>query len=300
MEQLRHNPRALSTTLFDRSKRFWGLALLCQAGVFGGGLSLIWVQDELWRALLTVVALVLSAASWALLRRRDAAKGSAEALLRKLDLKGSFGWELSRVETSDLLAELPRRVAKSLPPESLGEKYFASGRPKGPRRSMENLEESAWWSKHLSRYMSVYCFACAAVLLCVPVLILLVGAQAVVDVSTLSRLAQVVISVLTLVFALDVVGLALSYWDFRGQAERAEARARYLLSGGSADEVTAIKTIQEYHLARAAAPMIPTFVWKLHRAPLNELWGKYRAKYPEVGVPDKSNQSPDREKEPGD
>ncbi len=239
---------------------------------------LIWVQDERWRAVLTVAALVLSAASWALLRRRDVAKGSAEALLRKLDLKDSFGWGLSRAEISDLLAELPRRVAKALPLESLGEEYFASGQPEGALRSMENLEESAWWSKHLSRCLSTYCFYCAALLVCVPVLVVLVSAQAVDDASTLSRLAQVVVSLLTLVFTLDVIGVALSYWSFRGQAERAEGRARDLVSGGSVDEVTAIKTIQEYHVARAAAPMIPTFVWELHRERLNELWDEYRAK----------------------
>lgn len=278
MGRLQHDPRALSAILFDRAKRFWAEALFCQAGVFGGALSLIWVQDERWRAVLTGAALVLSVVSWALLRRRDAAKSSAEALLRKLDLKDSFGWEISRAEMSDLLAELPRRVAKTLPTESLGEEYFASGRPEGALRSMENLDESAWWSKHLSRYMSLYSLSFAVVLLCVPVLVLLVGAQASVDADALSQLAQVVVSVLTLVFTLDVIGVALSYWSFRGEAERAEARARDLVSGGSVDEVTAIKRIQEYHVARAAAPMIPTFVWKLHRERLNELWNEYRAK----------------------
>jgi hypothetical protein len=87
-----------------------------------------------------------------------------------------------------------------------------------------------------------------------------------------SVIAQVVVSAFTLAFALDVVGAALSYWGFRDQAARAEARARDLLSdGGPVDEITAVKTMQEYHVARAAAPMIPTSLWKLHSDRLNEL-----------------------------
>lgn len=278
MGRLRHDSGALAAILFDRAKRFWGFALLCQASVFGCALSLIWAQDELWKALPTVAALVFSATSWALLRRRDTAKASAEALLRRVDFGRSFGWALSRAEVSDLLAELPRGVAKTIPPENSGEEYFASGRPKGALRSMENLEESAWWSKHLSRHMAVYCLVVSLALFCVPMLILLFSVQAGNDADTLSVVAQIVVSVFTLIFALDVVGAALSYWDFRGQAERAEAGARDLVSGGHVDEITAIKMIQEYHVARAAAPMIPTVVWKLHRARLNDLWGEYRAK----------------------
>ncbi len=226
---------------------------------------------------MTVAALVLSATSWALLRRRDTAKASADTLLRDLDLRDSFGWGLSRIEISDLLAQLPKRVARALPINSLGHEYFMSKRPVGARRSMENLEESAWWSKHLSRYMFIYCLVCAAVLFCVPALVLLVGTQTAGDANALSRLAQVVISVLTLIFTLDVVGIALSYEAFRGGAERAEARARNLLSDSSVDEVAAIKAMQEYHIARAMAPIIPPQVWRLHRAHLNELWDEYRA-----------------------
>ncbi len=277
MGRLRHDdPRALSRALFDRAKRFWGWALICQLGLFAGGLSLIWVKDESWKGLVPVAALVLSAASWALLKRRDAAKDAAEALLRKLDLKESFGWEISTEELRDLLAELPRRVARDLREEDLGVEYFASRWPAGAPRSMENLEESAWWSKHLSRYMALYCLVGSLVLFCIPVLILLVSAQAVDDPGNVSVVAQVVVSVFTLIFALDLLGAGLAYWDFRGKAQRAEERARGLLSGGPVDEVTAVKALQEYHVARAAVPLIPTLVWRLHRGRLNELWDDYR------------------------
>ena len=97
------------------------------------------------------------------------------------------------------------------------------------------------------------------------------------DADTLSVVAQLVVSVFTLVFALDAVGAALSYREFRGKAERAEARARDLLSSGPVDEIAAVKIMQEYHVARATAPLIPTSVWRLHRGRLDELWDDYRA-----------------------
>ncbi len=126
--------------------------------------------------------------------------------------------------------------------------------------------------------MAVYCLVTSLALFCVPVLILLVGTHTGKYADTLSVVAQVVVSVFTLVFVLDVIGAALSYWEFRGQAERTEAGARNLISNGCVDEVSAIKMIQEYHVVRAVAPMIPTAVWKLHRARLDDLWSEYRAK----------------------
>ncbi len=148
---------------------------------------------------------MLSAASAVLLWRRDVTKDVAEKLLRKLDLKDSFGWELSKAEMSDLLADVPRKLAGVLPVEGLGEEYFASNRPAGARRSMENLEESAWWSKHLSKRMSLYCLVIALILFCVPTLVLLVVIKAIENADALSVVARVVVSVFTLVFSLEAV-----------------------------------------------------------------------------------------------
>jgi hypothetical protein len=275
---MHHDPRALAKALFDRAGKLWGWSLGCQLVVFGCGILLLVFPWGYVEGLATVGALLLSGGSAVLLWRRDVTRDNAEALLRKLDLKDLFGWELSRAEISDLLADAPQKLIERLPVEGLGEEYFSSRQPAGPRRSMENLEESAWLSKHLSKLTSRYCVVVATVLLCVPVCVLLISAQAMQDVGTSSLLARLVIVVLTLIFSLDLLRLVTSYQGFRRNAGRAEHQARNLLANRPIDVVPAVKVMQEYHTARAMAPLLPTWVWRLHESRLNQLWKQYRAK----------------------
>jgi hypothetical protein len=51
--------------------------------------------------------------------------------------------------------------------------------------------------------------------------------------------------------------------------------AEVLINAGQISEVQAVKLWQDYHLAREAAPIIPTWIWKCRQKKLNGLWDCY-------------------------
>ncbi len=273
------NPRAISVVLLDQAKRFWGWSLA--VGIIGPlfGLASSFAPSSISLApvvapsILVVLAMVAEALQW----RSDAVKDVAEALLRKLDLQDSFGWSISRREVSDLLAQnegLSREFAAHLPKEA----YFGSAEPPSVERALANLEESAWWSKHLAREIGNRCLLIVASLVVVAVVALVVSVEAVKEatathaVETLHAVGNVVTASLTLVFSLGLTRLAVSYTNFSSNAEKIEAQASHTAAVPNVAEGEVVKLWQDYHLARATAPFIPTWFWKMKRDRLNAIW----------------------------
>ena len=42
------------------------------------------------------------------------------------------------------------------------------------------------------------------------------------------------------------------------------------------DELGAFKVMYDYHLNRAAGPLIPTWIWKMRKDELNQTWKEHR------------------------
>ncbi len=274
-ETFRHDPRALSRRLFDRAKRLWGLALLLQLGVFALGLALTFSPGSGWAGFLLAVSLVLSVGSEIVTLRYETAKGNAESLLRKLDFRNSFGWGLTKAEMRDFLAQSPARLTKGLTTEELGEEYFASSEGMGARRALENVQESAWWSRHLAGNMGWLCAVGALVLLLAPITPLIAILGRVNHLQQLPLIAQVTTSALMLVFTIGLGRLSFSYFAFSRECRNTETATENLLAS-NVDEKQAIRVMHEYHLARAGAPPLPLWLWKLRNRRLNELWEGYR------------------------
>ncbi len=276
----RHDPRALSRGLYDRAKGLWGVAYALQLGVFGVGITLVFFAASHWVGILLAAALCLSVASEIVLLRFEAAKGIAEELLRKLDLRDSFGWGLDEAEMRDFLARSPSRLTEGLTTEDLGERYFASGQSIGPERALENVQESAWWSKHLASRMVLWCAGAALVLLIGPIAVLVASILATADPEKLSLITQVAVSVLMAGFTFGLLRLAFAYYSFSRESDRAVVRAesasRRLLAEGSVSLERALRVVQEYHLARTVAPPIPSWLWRRNQDRLNRLWEQYR------------------------
>lgn len=280
LQAIDFDPRAVSKVLFDYAKRFWGWSLAY--GILGPLFGLASGFMTLAPAVAPLVLVVLAVLAEALQWRSDTLKDGAESLLRKLDLRDSFGWDVSRREMSDVEAQnmgLHQAFTENAP----NEPYFASGES-GVRHALANLEESAWWSKHLAKQMGAWCLGFVVVLVLLAVLALVVSLEAVRAstaaraVETLHAVSNVVTSSLTLVFSLGLVRLAFAYLGFGGKAEAAEGQVRQALAQPDMKETEAVKLWQDYHLARATAPFIPTWFWRMKRDKLNAIWDNRTAR----------------------
>ena len=106
----------------------------------------------------------------------------------------------------------------------------------------------------------------------------------------LSAIADVVTSVLMLIISLRLVESATGFFKFSQEAERQEVAAESALQSSTKDDLSAVKLWHEYQIARATAPVLPTWVWKWRRAELDDLWVQHRKEGTEaVRLPETSS-----------
>lgn len=269
-----HDPRAIVKSIYDEAKLFWSLAMLAKLGAAIMGVAFVLVGTKSTSApwALAAVAVLSEAAQW----RSDVLKGRAEQLKRKIEFYDGLGWPMSAADLSDYLAKVSSRRRKSIE-QSVRENYFASGKDKGIERALENLQESAWWSKHLASTMGAAVGVGVGVLIAASVLSLAVAIASAKEVAGLQALSRVVCAVLSLIVSLGAVKLLSGYLGFARRSEQVEEATKVLMGKtGGASETDAVKLTHDYQIARAASPMIPDLLWKLRRDALNALWDQYR------------------------
>jgi hypothetical protein len=273
-EHKHYSPRALDRLLRQSAESWWHFAFLFRISIFFVGTFAIFTPLLSTFAPFLVAFLTMIAGACAL--RYGVLRDTWEDLHRELDTRDSFGWQISNAKLSDLLTQTPKKLRKQLPAETNEEEYFASKKTSGPERAVENMQESAWWAKHLSRRAGNIYTAIVIALIFGSFAVLILSIETIKDYDALSNVARVITSTIMVLFSLDLLRTSLAYYKYSGQAAMVEELAGRLLSEDTANEIKAIKLMQQYHLAHAAAPMNPNWLWKLMRDDLNELWDTYR------------------------
>lgn len=270
----KHDPRALDQMLFETAKKWWysSFALRTLAAVVGIVSVLFSLQPKVAPFVAAAFAVAAELALW----RAESIRRPAEALLRKLDAIDSFGWPISKAEMSDMLARISSALRSKLVRDESDQGYFASQAPWGARRAVENTQESAWWSKHLSARTMIVCLILTCLLLIASLVTLVISIETIHNFDVLSNIGRAVTSVVVLVMTLGLIRLTVGYHDFSERSREVEDYAERLLRSKEVDEAQAIKIMHEYQLARAGSPMLPTFVWRMMQPSLDQLWRDYR------------------------
>jgi hypothetical protein len=285
-----HNPELIRNGLFARCKFFWGAGLSVKVLVFI--LGVVVVVAPIDGKYIAIIGLILAVASESLMWLSDRWKGAAHGLHRKLDFENSFGWFISESELMDYLARYPGDTDE-LVGKSTGS-YFASDESPGPKRAVENLRESAWWSMHLaeSMFWRTVTVIVGIVVGCVMLLNASVtnlaqpqpatttipsAAQQPIETKSgaSSQTVKIVTSAILFIFSYGLLKFATGYYSFSTKSKQVKESAESLIKSGQIDEIQAIKLWQDYHLAREAAPIIPTWIWKHREKRLNALWNCY-------------------------
>jgi hypothetical protein len=283
----KYKPELLRDALFRRTKRFWAAALVAKFCVFALGAAI--VLQPAWGKTTALGAFLLAALAEASMWNSDRWKSAAQRLHRSLDFEDSLGWKISNTELADALARYSGNL-KALVSNPKGT-YFASTEPPGAKRAIENVQESSWWSEHLSETMG-WLFAGLIVLIIIGCIVLLNvsidtitpavaaaaeagGSRSAVEVVSAS-VVKVVTSLVLFILTYGLLRYSTGYFSFSLKAKSVKERAEALLENNALSEIHAIKLWQDYHLARLAAPLLPNWVWRLREKKLNELWQEYR------------------------
>ncbi len=267
-----HAPRIVAKTIYNEAKLFWSFSLFLK--VLAAALGIVFVLSAFsgvmvpW--ILAIIAIVAECCHW----RSEILKGRAEQLTRRIEFFDGLGWTISNADLADLLTKISSRKRKALL-SAVKENYFASSSSVGSKRALENLQESAWWSKDLAGIMLT---VCAAVTVCATLGSLFslgIAVTATKSIATLENASRIIAAVLSLIVSLGLVRIMSGYFVFSRRSEQIERVAAGLLNE-TVSELEVVKLLHDYQIARASAPLIPDWIWKFRRDTLNELWTQYR------------------------
>ena len=265
---------------FRKAKRWYAGYLLCQFLVLAFAVVSIFAQVN--PNLSAVIAFLGVLATECVRWRSDFWKSEGESAKRKWEAADGFGIAVEGSYIADWLAAKPKGFLDDVAAVEIQGSEFDSNRPAGALRTVENTLESAWWSKHLSRRIVVdlsfiLLVVVAAAFIALTFSIAALKSPAVQQSgAVVQNVGGVLCSVLVFVFSINVVRLFADFSAFAAEAKEILGRCTELVKSASVAERDALAVMHDYQTARNSAPLIPTFVWKLHSKHLREQWARFR------------------------
>ena len=269
-----YNLRLLCEHLFDYSKRLTFIAFCLRILVFLVGA--IFVLFSLSFPALPFYIALLSLISELLQWRSEILKGTSEGVLRSLEFRDSLGWAISSSTVSDILTTVPARIKAAIKNKQTQKKYFSSTQQNQFLMALENLQESAWHSKHLANRMGQIYLIISTVIVFLSIVALLWSIETIRSFLVPQNISRVVTATIMLIFSLRFVRLTVDYYNFSRRSQQIESRAEQLVETPKLSEMHVVRLFHEYQLLRATSPLIPTWIWRSMNSELNMLWKNYR------------------------
>jgi len=274
--------RQIIAKCFRRAKAWYAAYLCVQLLVLAFAVVALFVNLDPYASAL--VGLILVVLSEGLRWRSDMWKSEAERFKREWEQCDGFGLEVNAAVIADWVASKPPGFLDDVKEQEVSGSEFDSQEPPGPRRAVENTQESAWWTKHECRRMSVLLLIGLGVLLVVGFGTLLVNvaflrdapAHAPGDIAILRSVGGIVCAIFTIVFSINVVRLFTEFRELAAQAEDVFGKCSAQLLRADIPERDAWLLMHEYQNARSAAPLIPTRIWLARGAHLRAEWRRFR------------------------
>jgi hypothetical protein len=261
--------REINRRQFLTAKRLWAASSVAKLLVFAVGVWATFAGSSPTYA--PQVMLVLAIASEGIQIASDTRKSAAESLLRSLDICRSFGRNISETDKRDLLADLPRKLRKRFASQAKADIYFASATSDGPRRAIQNLIESAWYTRRQASVMVIIYLVIIVALLVLSISALIFAIRETLLLSMQEQVVKNVTAWMMLLVSLGLLRNAWSYFRLYQRSQKTETVCRHL-EAGDVSEADALKQWYEYQIARAGSPMLPDWLWKLMRHGLDESW----------------------------
>jgi hypothetical protein len=261
--------RSINQNRFVHAKRLWTIANLLRLTAFiVGAWAVFLAKPPLYLPqILFMIVVAAELFQW----RSDVVKGRCESLLRKLDVCRSFDMAISPADKRDIAAYLPRSLRQRFSDAESPDTYFTGSTPPSSQKAVEDLVESAWYTKQQANMMVRICFVLSVIVVGGAFVALIVASNDVQNPSTRTNISKVVTAWLLLIFSLGMFKHGWGYYKLAERSERTYYTGEHLLRG-EVTEDDAVKQWYEYQIGRASSPLLPEWLWKLKQDDLNDAW----------------------------
>lgn len=265
--------RSAAGAVFTQAKCAAGAAGISELAALVLGFWLSLIQAPQWST--TGVLGMLALLSYTLRGWAEDCKDQGDDLSRLIELSDGLGRSIPAPQRADALARLPsiaEWIASWRKPEKA---YFASTTPASPRRLVEIVRESAWWTSHVGATAEHLQHVWITLFALLSVTALAVGAMRGGVSLGLLTAPPLAIAILLFLLTSGPHRRLRQLKRFRGEATRVAADATALLKHSTAiSEPDALSLAAEYHLARKGSPLLSGIAWWARQKKLNRLWNE--------------------------
>lgn len=202
--------------------------------------------------------------------RAEERLSKAQQYLRHAEDYDWFGWPLSEKDVGDAAMSDTSKFQE--PPTSDEHTYWATTTAPGPRRAIEAVQESAWWTQQIMSVVFGYAFAIAVVLTLGTFACLVYVVVVPVTPEATPAVLRAVLSVMATALVGGWIRLAADYNSAARQSETFDRRATNLLKAGNVDLNDSIRLVRDYHVARAKFPPVQRTIYARMQARLTNAW----------------------------
>jgi hypothetical protein len=257
---------ALSRAETEEAKRFFQLRIYAHVAALVIGIPALFVSGTA-AYVLALAALVSEAVAWTLRRIGSQRQEQGEKGRRRALLMDAYGDTQEPIDVGDLRHDFSQRAEQTAAKHG-DPSYWSTTAPVGPQRLVGQLQESAFWSKHLYRVAATGATKIGVALGTLVVAILLAAALVESNGARLA-VARIVVVFMAFLITVDVLTRALAWRSAAAQAGEVDRR----LERCEPDTSEAVLAIWgDYSVATATAPPIPTPVYLRHKDRLEREW----------------------------
>ena len=255
---------------YARSKSWLSKAIAVNAYLYVAAILSVCYMTG-WVTRLTGILAAIAQVAVFLARRASAHHyGSAERIRRIAMLKDGLGLEPSDLEVARLIDQTSGADDTEA---AFIEPYYASEEQPGPRRLVDILRESAFFTSGLAKTCSLVFRGIATAGFLIVLVAFVYIAMSNIPRSALDVIAQSVVIVMAFLASGDVADMATRFGDLEKATEAVLSQCQEALVSGKADrEGTALVLLGEYNCAVLGAPPIPNPIYQWRQQQLNNAW----------------------------
>jgi hypothetical protein len=228
---------------------------------------------------LAAVAVLAELSAWWWRYQEEHYHHLSRELTRRALLQDAFGPTVDQGEIVHLLHSMdshqliPQAIALDQIYKDGG--FFTSQLPQGTARCLDNLQESAFWSSYLYTKAAKRTFWFIGIVLALTLILVF----AILPIVAQGHIAVIpkLFSILFIFWLADELTTGLAWWEAAASATKVDHRVEDLLKAQEISQSESLAVFSDYAVATAAAPPIPSRLYKTHRNLLNRLWEQRKA-----------------------
>lgn len=267
--------RQLSKLSFDRAVKFWYWAILIEiiAGVTALIMSIL-ATSLGWNIFFAILAFTLLATSYYLKIRFEAVYDAAETMRRQSVFTEALGWPISSTQFSEWRLKAGIKMLAKLEQTGVDENYYATKEGMGPRRLLLMSQESAFWTRHLYEYLSLWVWITFIVSLVLFAAVITLTSTDFFQRTVALKIVYAVYLLMPLVLSVDVLRWALRLGRLKKSIRQIEDNFETLENGTELKVEEVLRLVAEYNCQVVAGFPTPTWFFRCYAKQITKLWEK--------------------------